>query len=399
MKKKDELCKSIEQVLRTRANDQRKTRKDVIDLCTDSGMTIEICSDFISGRIDVETANDFQLYHLMAYYQKIHELTTKETNYYSKSEIDKYSKTKYEVKEIKFPIRISAIPVTQDQWIGVTSVKQLMEFRDAQLIYYNENTQRTLQRIIDGSVQFFKIMLNKTAVESIRGLLKKELFIPNTITLNIPQEDVGQIHYDEATKELVISEIDHFDIIDGYHRYIALSNEYNINKAFDYPMELRIVCFEETKAQQFIHQEDQKTEMKRLDSDAYNQNDLGNIICQRLNENSNLRGMIGLNNAIINKGVMRRFIDLYLGQKGDNKKILEYTKMFRDKYNNLVENNPNLLDKEWSWQFIAATVVAIMHDIDDIEAINALTIAIENDKHTASNTSKKALERLVKEVS
>ena len=143
MKNKDELCKSIEQVLRTRANDQRKTRKDVIDLCTDSGMTIEMCSDFISGRIDIETANDFQLYRLMVYYQKIHELTAKETNYYSKSEIDKYSKTKYEVKEIKFPIRISAIPVTQDQWIGVTSVKQLMDFRDAQLIYYNENTQRT----------------------------------------------------------------------------------------------------------------------------------------------------------------------------------------------------------------------------------------------------------------
>jgi len=43
-----------------------------------------------------------------------------------------------------------------------------MKLREAQKIYYNTNTQRTLQRIVENGQESYRIMLNRTAVQEIK---------------------------------------------------------------------------------------------------------------------------------------------------------------------------------------------------------------------------------------
>lgn len=62
------------------------------------------------------------------------------------------------------------------------------------------------------------------------------------------------------------------------HRYIAISDLSNLNEDFDYPMELRSTMFSESKAQQMIWQKDQKTKMRKIESDSLNQNNFANQV-------------------------------------------------------------------------------------------------------------------------
>ena len=66
-------------------------------------------------------------------------------------------------------------------------------------------------------------------------------------------------------------------------------------------MIIQLVTFPEEKAKQFIYQEDQKTQMKRIDSAAMNQYNPANTVVTKLNSdpNSNIRGMIVKNNGKI----------------------------------------------------------------------------------------------------
>ena len=106
-------------------------------------------------------------------------------------------------------------------------------------------------------------------------------YIPDDITLNMPEEG-SKFRYENG--KLTISELPggKFDITDGYHRYLAMCAIYNIDKSFDYPMELRITNFDLATCQQMIFQKDQKTQMKKEDSATFNQYDVGNQI---VNEN------------------------------------------------------------------------------------------------------------------
>ena len=201
--------------------------------------------------------------------------------YFSQKEIKEYETTKYKKETVKFPIKWDMIEIVEGtQWVGRISVKELMKLRNAQLINYNERTQRTLKHVANQDFQYYQIFLNRKAVSEIAESFYENQYIPNTITLNLPQD--AEFTYKDG--KLTISETDRFDILDGYHRYIAMSNLYNRNNSFDYPMELRVVCFSEETARQFIWQEDQKTKMRKMDSESLNQNSPANQVVNLINQ-------------------------------------------------------------------------------------------------------------------
>lgn len=401
MKNRAELCKKLNNEFMKTSSSYNETRKVALELSEDSGISINESMDIVSLKVDVETVSDHVLYQILRYYTSSTEI--KASDYFTETEIKSFGRGKLKKDIGVIPFVFPSIQVTESQWIGSISAQDLMRLRDAQLIYYNENTQRTLQRVVDGMVEYFKITLNKTALASIRNLLKMNLFIPNTLTLNIPANEDRPI-YDDEEKTLTIKSLDHFDIIDGYHRYIALSNEYNLNKDFDYRMELRITYFNESKAQQFIHQEDQKTEMKKIDSNAYNQNAIGNRIIQRLNEDGacNLQGRIGLNDALVNKGIMLYTINIARPYKINKKEevlyITQTVKKMRENINTITEENIQLLSARWTWQQVVAITVAAMNDITDEITIKKLESKIAERSPNVRGISRKSLSIFLKEV-
>ena len=303
----------------------------------------EITSEILTKKSDINDVVTPVLYCLAK------ELNIAVNKCFTPAEIKEYESYKYTKSSLSFPyVFENMVEVSEGkQYIGTISTKQLMELRDAQILNYNTNTQRQMQLKTGNNFSYFRIALNRKAVDQIMDLLKSNDFIPNTITLNInPETD-----YSYQNGKLKIKSEAKFDILDGYHRYIALSNMYNLDKNFDYPMELRVTFFREEIAKQFIYQEDQKTKMTKIDSDAMNKNNVGNKICQSVLEM--VKDRLNATN-IIRQGILARIIQVLYIKKDNVYQFKEINILSNQIFNTIKEacvDVPELLDKPWTDTF------------------------------------------------
>ena len=383
IKTNDELIKYLDDRRLVIAEDKNEVQKVCLLLKNKYNIPIGVTSDIICRK----GADGFSRFILFALFEAITN-RHKAEDFFTQQEIDFYSHQKYEEPKVSFPIKVRAVRIDENQFIGKISAKELMKFRDAQMINYNANTQRTMKLIIRGETKQWRITLDNSAVKSIQESMHDGTFISNTITLNMPETtDFG---YDEETCTLYIRQIEHFDILDGYHRYIAMSNEYNSNPDFDYPMELRIVCFPEYKAKQMIFQEDQKTKMRALDSKFFDQTDNGNKVVARLNGDPtcNLSGLLDLNSGIIDPAELSVLISQYWfrGQisKAEWKiRVISVTKELKDKFNYLTEADPSYL-KGYDYRTLATIIYLMAQDVPKEDYLELIPLL----KHEAEKFAK-----------
>ena len=377
-------------------------------------------SDFIASRVSISEASEFILFILLDSMFTVlkDDRIDSVDKYYTMQEAQFYRKSEYETGKIKFPLSFKMIQIDDDQWIGHIDIKTLMKFREAQLITYNENTQRTMQRIVKGDKEVYKIKVQANAVNQIAYSYANKTFIPNTITLNMPVEYDPEFYYDEETCTLIIKSIDSFDIIDGYHRYVAACRASDMDSEFNYNMELRIVNFTEDKAKQMIYQEDQKTKMRKIDSESMNMTKTANVVVTRLNENvrCNLQGMISRNEGIIPFGELAELVD-YFYFKGNTIKGKERTiaikaiNQLTECFNMLTEYNTKYLESKWKYSTLLAAMFCFNYFKDsDISAdklcsiieLTAEQIQNSDDKKFKNKILRKplmnAIEEIVKEV-
>lgn len=325
------------------------------------------------------------------------------SNYYFKDEINGYSKLKFQSNTIEFPLRIPMIQIKHNQWIGKITAKQLIKLRDAHMINYNKNAQRTMQHVVKGDIEYYRITLNKNAVKKMEELYDSGSFIPNTITLNIPVND-SEFEYDERNKELIIKKLEYFDIIDGYHRYIAISNLSNFQD-FDYEMELRITNFDDNRSQQMIWQEDQKTKMSKVNSESYNHDLYCNRIVDYLNDSNVLRGKIKRYNGIIDPALLSNAINgIYfkkLTKKDADKTWMMIRSDIENKFNKLIEENPELITTDkWTYPFILAVVFSFKNDVTSYSEIKQLYKKMSDDDYRElfTNTAHQMINKQAKKL-
>lgn len=240
--------------------------------------------DYISGRSNIENASAFDMFMLAYGFDKTCGTKLIE-EIFTKVEIREFGKSKFAIDELTFPIQIECLPVTPYQWIGTCDTDFLIKLGNKQIINYNVNAQRAMQRVVRHGDETYKISINKRALKEIKESFESEQFIPNTITLNIPEGE-EDFSYDATRAILKINSIKHLDISDGYHRYLAIFQAKNENPDFNYHMELRITHFPDSQVKQFIFQEDQKTKMRKIDSQSMNMYAPENLVTERLNKNT-----------------------------------------------------------------------------------------------------------------
>ena len=355
--------------------DREVLEKRLFDICSHVALNSEICnkvydfakekyniprgltSDLICLRVSMSEATEFVLFGILDTLIQLTEKDMHLSDYYTKQEIEKYSKSKYKVDKIKFPLKLKMIQVSDDQWIGTIDVKMLMKFRAAQIINYNANAQRTMSRIIRGDKEIYKISLNQTAVNEISKCYTERTFIPNTITLNVPIENDDDFYYDENKYELIINKIESFQILDGYHRYIAACKASDADKDFNYEIELRIVNWDDAKSQTFIWQEDKKTPLKKIDRESLNMNKTSNIVVERLNNNinCNIKGLISRNQGLINYGELSGLIEFFFlknisKKENGNKLIMSVVKYLCECFNALTEFDSKYIESKYSYK-------------------------------------------------
>lgn len=246
--------------------------------------TVFIGSSNISDLSDEEL---FWFAHLVQNFSK----GTKNINvkrYFSDREEKLYIKSKAnDPKESIYPMEFHAQRVGFDQWVGTITADRLMELYNSQVINYNIETQRNpVVKYNRAGEEQLEINVNKKSVESIRMLMRNNLFISNTITLNVREDDdENEIDFDEYNGILILKN-GRFDIIDGYHRYQAIIREKINNPNFVYNMIVMFTNFDTNKAKRYIAQEDKRNKINATYASSLDDTKYGTQIVNKLNQDT-----------------------------------------------------------------------------------------------------------------
>lgn len=387
IKSRDLLEKELSLILSKNLGKRRTIKKWIKDIDEKFGMPEKISSDYITMRKDLIEADIFTLF-ILTYVIDFGSLD----KFFAKNEIKSLSKEKWNIEKVSFPLRYKMTKINDEQFIGKISVKELMLLKEAQLINYNENTQRTMKHIVKGKTEYFTIALNKDAVYHIMDSYESDLYIPNTITLNLPED--ADYSYDEKNGQIVINSAEHFDILDGYHRYIAMSKICAQNPEFDYDMELRIVQFEESKTKRFIWQEDQKTKMRKIDSESMDTAKISNKIVDRINNDNQfaLAGQISRNKGLINAAYLSNIIDVVLlkGIKKSEERlaIINISSELINAFEYHALHNKDLFSKQWEKIYIYMVVYEMKYgDYKDMDQFREDLAKVVNEKTIYQSTN------------
>ena len=343
---KRQLDKHIEQVIMNNADvGNRKKRRNIYDnLSNYFGMSINKADEILTFKKDMAYFTPFELFCVMWFLDR-----DNLGKFFTENEIETLSHEKFEDNKAKFPIVFdNMVQIADDQWIGKTSVKQLMSLRKAQLFNYDENEQRALKKVKFGTTEIYKPYVNKRSVNEIQAAMMDGRYVPDPITLNMPEGTEYVFNGNTLTVYSLPNGM--FNLDDGFHRTLAMSRIYDFDNTFDYPMELRIVNFSNDKANAFIFQQDQKNQMKRIVSATYDTNAVPNKIITRLNldPGSNIQGMIGRNGAKIDSAVLAKLISYYYKLNRVNKEdemqtVIKVKTELLGKFNALTEQDPEFL--------------------------------------------------------
>lgn len=356
MTKRDELCADLQIILKKNNANDKLIKQYIKEMMDKHSLPSSKIFDYVTLREVVSVLDDTLLFCLCEAIAP-----EKLALYYTKKEISSYSKWKF-VDEDRFTIPHifeEVLEMGPDQWFTITSAKELIRMGNSQILRYNATTQRPLQIITHGKVETYIPYYNRHSGEAIKESYVNGKFIPNYITINIP--DGYKCIYDRQSLTLEVKDAPYFDLIDGYHRYRSLLEICGSDKDFDYPMGLQITQFSEGKAKYFIYQEDQKTKMARSASRAMDiyaaqnkivsrlNNDAAFVMCGKINQNTG-----AINSADLGAAIAKLYSD-------DN--IIESTKEIREGIEELISQKPDLENTKWERKYIFTVIFMIKHHI------------------------------------
>ena len=317
-KSREQLNEYMEELLRKKWT--RNSRRELYDnIYKKFNIPFGIVEKMIMIKRNIREFSSFEIFAVLYFLDR-----NALSKFFTEDEINNLSSAKLESDEITFPITFRPmVQITPDQWIGKTTLKQIMELKNSGFINYAENEQRAMKIIKHGRSGDIILTpwVNKKSVREIAQAMKTGNYIPDPITLNIP--DGSEFEFDGD--ELIVNSLTKgmFNLDDGYHRYLAMSLLYDEDESFDYPMELRIIGFSNAKANLFIYQQNKKNPMKSISSDVMDPNSISNMIIQRINQDPgcNIHGMIGHNGEAINDGILNKLISFFFVHdvRDDNK--------------------------------------------------------------------------------
>lgn len=298
--------------------------------------------------------------------------------YFTDDEIARDSNSKLELENgSKFPIVFKDVSqVGVDQWVGVSSYKFIQSLRNKQIINYNQNTQRELTpKYVGGQLKFI-ITIIKKALKEITDKMLNGSFIPNAITFNINAEAPAEFEYDEEERTLTIYNAT-IDIIDGFHRYIAMTNAMDIDPELNKNTIVNIMYFDEDKAKSFIVQEDKKNKIKKSKITSLDVNNNSSNIVNYLNENSksDIRTCIGTaNGSLIDFGLMSDLVNYNFTIKSVND-VVKVKKYLLNAFNALIEDDSTLNSYEYKhhklvWVFYIR-LMALHFENNDINTLRS----------------------------
>ena len=406
---KRQLDKHVEQlILSSDEVKNKKSRRNLYDeLSNHFNMSINVADEILTFKKDMSYFTPFELFCVMWFLDR-----DNLKKFFTENEITALSTEKFEKKVAKFPLVFhNMVQIADDQFIGKTTLLELMALRAGRLFNYDENEQRALKRVKFGNTEIFKPFVNKKSVDDIQAAMLDGRYVPDPITLNMPEGT----DFSFSGNTLTVNSLPNgmFNLDDGFHRTLAMARIHDFNPEFDYPMELRIVNFSGSKANDFIFQQDQKNQMKKIVSYTYDTSAIPNKVIDRLNRDPgcNIQGMIGRNNAKINSAVLAKliayfFVDKKIKKENEMSEVIRIKTDLLSKFNLITEQDRGFLGK-YSDERLFITMAVFASDISPdkyAEAIEKIegNLTSEEIKYlnisSAGTIRKKAIDILQKEI-
>lgn len=206
--------------------------------------------------------------------------------FFSKEEIKNYSKKRIRKDVKKYPVVFeNVIQIAPDQYVATISTKDLYVLYNNDILIYNINTQRQPKVEYKEGKETYKISINRKSIAEIKDLIERGLFISNDLSFNIRNDEETKFSYDPYKAELKIKS-GHLDILDGFHRLIAIIQVMNENPDFEKTFVLNIMRFEEEKARRFVAQQDKRNKIGIAYSKSLDDTKYETLVVNRVNESS-----------------------------------------------------------------------------------------------------------------
>lgn len=268
------------------------------------------------------------------------------SSFFSKEETSKYALTKViSKKDSIYPIVFSnLIRVSDFQWVTVIDSDLLYSMYKNQAILYNPRTQRGLEKVMRRGNVRYKISINQNSVKEIEEALLNETYTPDDLTFNLNRENASLDYVTTDTSIQINS--GQVDIIDGYHRYIALTNIKNENPDFKCNFVLNIMEFDEDTACNYIAQRDKRNKIKKQYISSIDQSNQLSRVVKSLNKSGALYGCVGQSGtATIDAAMLSAFLGAYYPKaKKDRIEATKVLKRMQDVFEEVINLYPELLE-------------------------------------------------------
>lgn len=238
---------------------------------------------YVFHMIDINKMTDEEIYWFTSYDKTGIDVK----DYFSPEEQKRYSKSKVVIKKPQFPIVFeNVLPVSDDQFVTTINTRILYELYNNNILAYNIRTQRAPKVYYKNGKEAYKININRWSVKEIKDLLERGLYVFNDLSFNVGCREENDFYYDEQNARFVLK-AGMFDVLDGFHRTMAIIQIMNEDPEFDVKFILNIMNFAEAKAGRFVGQQEKRNKIGLSFSRALDDTKYDSILTKRLNENPN----------------------------------------------------------------------------------------------------------------
>lgn len=365
-KNRDIVINRIKEELVEISNDNQRVKEFVQGMTIKYDIPLKLSSDMVRITNIVDVQPDTILFCIVSQLK-----LTEYLRYFTDFEQRKYKDFKAST-ETDIINQFKVIEVEQDHYIGRIKARELLSLANAGLLTYDENAQRQLTKKKKNNVEVYLITINKRSIKEILNLLKRKEFIPNAITLNI-SEDLDPV-YDDETNTLTINTNvpgGYLNIVDGYHRYVALTKACIEDPNFDYDMELRLFHFGTEKQKQFIYQEDKRNPMSKAHVESLNQNSKSVKVIHYLKKRDSFIDKCISPGGIIEQTHFVADLKQYYGSNGDiitsdnyMKEVSSQADLLLNFFMELIAKKPEIFENKWNHIQMAAAILCALEKLD-----------------------------------
>lgn len=328
-------------------------------------------SGILKGMDDLTMLSDEELFWVAELNPK-----TEIEKYFSPSEIESYSKSKFRVSSSEiYPVTFHNFQwVADDQWVGTVTIDFLYKLYNSSIIAYNLNTQRNPKIISQNGKEIYKISVNNNSVKQIYNLFQRGLFVPNDITFNYTpsttQDNFEWVEQEDGLVDLVLKK-GTLDIIDGFHRYKAAIMYKQQHPEWNFTFILNVMNFDEDKAKRYIAQQNKKNKINASYARSLDNTRYENIAITKLNEDpsSYYYGQVkALGKFKIDSGVAISCVGS-LFAPSDNPSAIKLEKRICKVLNATADKVPELLDGISNFQLRIIFCIMKQYEQEDEETI------------------------------